>query len=135
MIAATTSIRAAFEQPRDAPRLELFARYGGAAVRLRRKERAARRAADEGHRLRAQIREQVQQGTIPENPVDGECSVLAQPDAASGTDLRNARHDVALTYGQQAPVMREPVRVARLPTLGPIELCGRGCRFGRGIRQ
>ena len=51
-------------------------------------------------------------------PVDRECSLAGRVRAATGAQVRQERHDVALPDGEQAPVVSERARVWALPQLG-----------------
>src|SRR5215472_4895732 len=55
-------------------------------------------------------------------PVDRECRPAAHwPRAATGAQVRQERHDVALPDSEQSPVVSEGTRVWAAPQAAPVE--------------
>src|SRR5579875_2813850 len=133
--ASSGSAMTAREQPRDAPRLQFVARHGAANVGVGGEDQAAGHRSDERSARVREIREETQRRAVGESPVDGERAVVVEANARRRAGLRNARDDLAAAEREQAPIMAERARVARLGERIPIEHGGtRGRRVGR-VRQ
>src|SRR5215471_10927277 len=58
---------------------------------------------------------------IARRPVDRKCPPAGWTRAATGTQVRQERYDVALPDGEQPPVVSERPRVQALPQPAPVE--------------
>src|ERR1700681_4662179 len=99
----------ALQQPRDAPRRKLLARYGAADIRMSGKDHSAGRMADDRGADRRKVRKQMQHRVILQVPIDRDGAVFLQHGALRGTNEWHERHDVATANREQPSVLLEPI--------------------------